>query len=270
MKPVSKSTLFPYPGGKSRAAKLIVSYFPAVKRMFSPFVGGGSVELLAASRGIEVRASDSFPPLVRFWEWAASNPDVLADKISESMPLKPDEFYRLRDRDPGTMDDLNTAAAFWLLHAYSFSGFGYSGAYSDSKQPTQAAVDSVRNFYAPNFHVEECGYEESIEAAGDDFIYADPPYDIERHLYGRMGSNHKNFDHERFAEMIRKRKNWIVSYNSTDRIMANFRDCKMLSPRWIYSIRSDIGSCLPSNELLIFSDEAWARHESDSLLAWCI
>ena len=31
------------------------------------------------------------------------------------------------------------------------------------------------------------------------FMYLDPPYDIKDNLYGRKGSMHKGFDHDKFA-----------------------------------------------------------------------
>ena len=50
-----------YPGGKSRAVKHILPYFPEnTTTVVSPFMGGSSVELNLAAKGIEVYASDKF------------------------------------------------------------------------------------------------------------------------------------------------------------------------------------------------------------------
>jgi len=270
MMPMSSKTVFPYPGGKSRAASLIMSYFPPVDVIASPFMGGGSVEILAASRGVSVHAYDSFRPLVDFWRCVEESPDDLADIIAENLPLEKKTFFELRARDPMTFDRWNRAAVFWLLQTHSFSGFGYSGAYTDSKKPTQAAVDAVRNFNAPNLDVAEHDCFETLRYTPDDtFIYADPPYDIDRPLYGVMGSHHRGFDHERFARAIQEKENWIVSYGDTPMIRRLFDGFRILEPKWIYSIRSDRGACLPSNELLIISDAVWEAHERNSLLAYC-
>ena len=46
------------------------------------------------------------------------------------------------------------------------------------------------------------------------FIYADPPYNIKDVLYGHKGNMHKQFDHERFADMVEKCLCQVmISYN---------------------------------------------------------
>ncbi|WP_208439010.1 DNA adenine methylase, partial [Bartonella grahamii] len=62
--PIVKSPLR-YPGGKSRAVPMIINnYIRKQKTLFSPFVGGGSIELALAKRGTKVYAYDAFKPLV--------------------------------------------------------------------------------------------------------------------------------------------------------------------------------------------------------------
>ena len=56
-----------YPGGKSRAIKIIIEYFPkSIKVMSSHFVGGGSIELYL-SENSKIIAYDNFDLLINFW-----------------------------------------------------------------------------------------------------------------------------------------------------------------------------------------------------------
>ena len=66
--PFTKSPLR-YPGGKSRAVKQVLALLPrGLDLLCSPFLGGASIELACAGRGIAVRGYDSFQPLVAFWQ----------------------------------------------------------------------------------------------------------------------------------------------------------------------------------------------------------
>ena len=42
---------FRYPGGKSRAVKILEKYFTDVDSFCSPFLGGGSFEIYMAEKG---------------------------------------------------------------------------------------------------------------------------------------------------------------------------------------------------------------------------
>ncbi|GAA9198053.1 hypothetical protein Taiwan878_14730 [Helicobacter pylori] len=59
-----------YGGGKSLAVGLIVEYIPnGVRRIISPFIGGGSVEIACATElGLEVLGFDIFDILVNFYQ----------------------------------------------------------------------------------------------------------------------------------------------------------------------------------------------------------
>ena len=71
----TSKTMLSYPGGKSRAVKLITEHFPKnLTHMVSPFFGGGSIELYMAANGTTVYGSDIFYPLVAFWCEALTNP----------------------------------------------------------------------------------------------------------------------------------------------------------------------------------------------------
>ena len=72
-----------YAGGKSRAYDFISSYipfWPRPKRIISPFMGGGSLEVRwSYEMGIEVKAFDVFDVLVNYWQHQINSPQRLYD-----------------------------------------------------------------------------------------------------------------------------------------------------------------------------------------------
>ena len=70
-----------YAGGKSKAYDFISSYipfWPRPKRIISPFLGGGSLEVRwAHEMGIKVEAFDVFDVLVNYWQHQINKPCLL-------------------------------------------------------------------------------------------------------------------------------------------------------------------------------------------------
>ena len=64
-----------YAGGKSLAVGLITEHLPkGIKKVVSPFIGGGSVEIaLAKELGLEVVGYDIFDLLVNYWQQQTIN-----------------------------------------------------------------------------------------------------------------------------------------------------------------------------------------------------
>jgi DNA adenine methylase len=86
-----------YPGGKSRATKVITDLIPEdVTELISPFLGGGSVELACTARGIKVQGYDTFKPLVAFWKLLLTDPAKLATIARTYYPLTKTRFYELQ------------------------------------------------------------------------------------------------------------------------------------------------------------------------------
>ena len=183
-----------YPGGKSRAVKLIKEFIPTgIDKLASPFLGGGSLELYYASEGVEVRAYDLFEPLCWFWNALLKEPASLASKSdsyrdyngfankhgTELRGLSKEKFLTLREY-LSTQEEysIDAAAAFYALNRSSFSGETLSGGYSKQAAHTRftdSSIDRVRNFSSDNFTVHNKSFEESIGENDDAFLYCDPP-----------------------------------------------------------------------------------------------
>ncbi len=250
--PAPKSPLR-YPGGKTRGVKEIIQYFPAgLTRVASPFLGGASIELELANRGIEVFGYDIFKPLVIFWQELLTEPHKLAALVRKYHPLTPSKFYSLQLGFGDIKDKREMAAIFFVLNRSSFSGTTLSGGMSPGHTRfTQTIIERLDNFKAPNLHVAIADFHVSLAKHKDDFLYLDPPYANGEKLYGHKGDTHEDFDHEGLASILNSRDGWILSYNDKPKVRNWYKGHKMLTPSWSYGMSND----KKSNELLIFSKD---------------
>lgn len=240
-----------YPGGKSRAVKKIINLLPPeLDRLCSPFVGGGSVELALAARGIQVYAYDAFAPLVNFWQTLLADAHNLGRLVQEYYPMKKTTFYELQKRHTEIKDIDESAAVFFALNRCSFSGTTLSGGMSPGHPRfTKTCIENLAKFTAERFNVERADFRQSIPRHGQEFLYLDPPYCIPSNLYGKRGDHHRDFDHEALAQLLYKRSNWLLSYNDCDVIRDLYNKFKISPVSWTYGMNTS----KKSNEVLIFS-----------------
>jgi DNA adenine methylase len=108
-----------YPGGKSRAVKIISKLIPNdVKCICSPFFGGGSLEIHCAQNGIRVYGYDTFGPLVDFWQVLLKNPAKLAEMAAKFHPLSKEKFYGLQKSQLESKSKLERATIFYVLNHF--------------------------------------------------------------------------------------------------------------------------------------------------------
>jgi DNA adenine methylase len=230
--------------------------------MVSPFFGGGSIEIHYAAKGVRVHGYDSFEPLVNFWQHVLDDSEGLSYMVEEMFhPCTKDSFKQYQQKQGWThMDNTHMlwremrACMYYALNRSSFSGATLSGGYSQQaadKRFTQSSIDRLRNFSCPFLTVKQADFAESLRRHNDEtFIYADPPYLLEKStLYGERGSAHKDFDHQRFAEEIKKKNNWVLSYNPHPEILELYKDYKVVYPEWTYGMSKD----KKSKEILILN-----------------
>jgi DNA adenine methylase len=242
-----------YPGGKSRAVKELIKYFPpGLDKVCSPFLGGGSLELELASKGIEVFGYDTFEPLTDFWQVLLNNPKELAELVAKFYPLTSSKFYSLQKDYLNLQNQKDKAAIFFVLNRSSFSGTTLSGGMSpDHPRFTTNIIEYLKNFEIENLHVRNADFHDSLAEHKTDFLYLDPPYAIDEKLYGNRGSTHIDFDHTGLAKILKKRDGWILSYNDSTEVRSWYKGFHILTPQWAYGM----GKEKKSSELLILSKD---------------
>lgn len=256
-------SLLRYPGGKTRALKHITPYFPKnLTEIVSPFFGGGSIEIHYASQGVRVHGYEIFEPLVNFWQQVLTDPEGTAHLLESLFyPCSKKKFRKYQKRQGWThMDGTHylwremRACMYYALNRSSFSGATMSGGFSQQAADnrfTESSIERLRNFACPSLSVELADFKDSLARHhADTFIYADPPYAIENPvLYGKNGSAHKGFDHHGLAEAMKKKNNWIISYNRSPFILDLYKDYEIIYPEWSYGMSKD----KTSKEILILN-----------------
>jgi DNA adenine methylase len=258
-----------YAGGKSKAIKHIYPYLYGKNKIISPFVGGGSIEAFAASKGSIVIGSDIFEPLVCFWKQILSNPIKLADKLSEITPTE-NEYDRIKEiliqwegtqdmlknwstdyykRTSIKLDEIDIAAYYFFNHNVSY-GPGYLGWASSlylNQKSWDKMIDKVKWFVCNNFIVHQSSFEESIIEHSNEFLYLDPPYYLDKCDGNKMFKglypmrnipvHHESFPHEKLRDLLHNHKGgFVLSYNNCDVIREYYKDFEQVFPSWNYSM----------------------------------
>jgi len=241
-----------YAGGKTRAIKHITPFLNDEKRIVSPFIGGGSLEVNWASRGIEVIGYDLFGALTNFWNVLLNNRKELVEKLSEIKPTK-DEYKRIKEilikwedtqeilkewktdhykRDEIiTLDDVTAAAYYYFNHNTSY-GPGYLGWASSvylNEEKWSRMISNISNFKLDMLKVYQGSFEEIMPKHTNDSMYLDPPYYLEKDNDNKMFTgiypmrnipvHHDGFNHELLRDILKEHKGkFVLSYNNCETI----------------------------------------------------
>ena len=264
-----------YAGGKSKAYDFISSYipfWPRPKRIISPFVGGGSLEVRwAHEMGIKVEAFDVFDVLVNYWQHQLNKPERLYEILKELEPTK-EQYDEIKDillhwdkvqelftkwktnhydrTSIKLADDLG-AAYYWYNHNLSYGPMflgWFSSIYLKKESLYDNSIERVRDFSCPNLSVQQSSFDKVIPNYKKDFIYADPPYYMEKSEDNKMfkaiypNSNfalhHIHFDHELLRDQLHSHEGkFILSYNDCEWVRENYKDFKIKLPKWHYSFQ---------------------------------
>ena len=255
----SLKTPLRYPGGKSRAVTKMDQYFPDFRNYAEfrePFLGGGSVALYVTKKypHLKITVNDLYEPLINFWVQLQTFGDELTDKIRQykSTHPEPDSARELFNNSKGVINDksldiIERAAAFYIVNKCSFSGLTESSSFSAQASNNNFSMRGIEklpeySFLISSWHINQYSYEYLMENNIHDslFVYLDPPYDIKDNLYGRKGSMHKGFDHDRFASDCDKHSNihMMVSYNSDQLVKDRFKNWQEVEYAHTYTLRS--------------------------------
>ena len=166
-------------GGKTQAVQSIMRYIPdSTRALCSPFLGGASLELHCAARGMRVYGYDAFYPTVAFWQVALADAAGLARTCQPYYPMTRNEFVRLQ-KLPMDIPKRLLAAHFYVLNAASYSGMTWSGGYTGNRF-TQSKLTRLARFRAPNLSVDHADFADSIPLHPDAMLYCDPLYLLRR------------------------------------------------------------------------------------------
>ena len=265
-----------YAGGKSKAYGFISTYipfWPKPKRIVSPFIGGGSLEVRWANElDIEVIGYDVFDMLVNFWKVLLKQPQELAKELSKITP--DDKTYKevkdiLLHLDKTqellsgwktnsykrevmiTLNKLERASFYYFNHNTSY-GPGYLGwpssVYLQADRWKQMCKN-IQNFKCGNLSVEQADYRDVIPNHKKDLLYLDPPYYLEQDADNKMFKgiypmrnipvHHDGFDHEALRDMLHNHESsFVLSYNNCETIREWYKDFHQVFPKWSYSMGS--------------------------------
>ena len=249
-----------YAGGKSLAVGHIIEELPDnTKRVISPFLGGGSVEVvLNLKLGIEIIACDVLTPLVIYWQQQINHPTRLADEL---MRLKPNKkvYKEIKEalkeywENKGTtkLSDLEVATLYYFNHNLSYgpSFLGWASSVYLDEQRYIKMVERVRNFKTKaTFKVKCESFEKLFSRYPCDFFYCDPPYILKEDcesskmfagIYPQRNFpiDHKGFNHDLLHECLSRHKGgFVLSYNNCEKSKNLYKDYALKYPKWQYTM----------------------------------
>ncbi len=244
---------FRYAGGKSLAVGMIIELIPTnIKRLISPFLGGGSVEIAVARElNIPVKAFDIFDILINYWDVQINNPKALYNRLKTFKPTR-EEFKKVKTTlkehwlIKKKLKKLDLAAYYFFNSNTSygphFLGWPSSVYLQESRYKTM--IEKVRDFKVSKLEVGCESFEKVIPKYNKDFLYCDPPYYlggdsktfIGMYPHRNFPIHHKGFKHELLRDQLKAHKGgFILSYNDCAPIREWYKDFNMIAPKWQYT-----------------------------------
>ena len=270
----SLKTPLRYPGGKSRACEKMGPYFPDLRNydeFREPFLGGGSVAIYITKKypNLDIWVNDLYEPLVNFWQqlqmFGPDLKDKLVDlKTTNNIPeLAKDLFLQAKEQiNDQSLPSIDRAVAFYIVNKCSFSGLTESSSFSAQASNSNFSLRGIEKLPAystliKNWRITHYSYDYLMDGNKGAFMYLDPPYDIKDNLYGRKGSMHKGFDHDKFAaDCDANNMDQLISYNSDQLVKDRFKNWNAAEFDLTYTMRS-VGEYMREQkqrkELLLFN-----------------
>jgi DNA adenine methylase len=197
-------------------------------RLVEPFMGGLSVALgLNPDRAL---LNDANIHLVNFYPQLQQGLTVTIEMQNER-----EFYYQMRSRfnqltTEGRSQTSEAALLFYYLNRTAFNGlcrFNNSGGFNVpfGRYKTINYLTDFSDYQLPLQAWEiTCGDFENLALRSDDFIYADPPYDVQFTKYSQ--DDFTWADQERLAIWLAEHPGKVVLSNqATDRIVNLYQDC---------------------------------------------
>lgn len=270
------NTVLRYPGGKSRAIKLLMDYIPGFKEYREPFIGGASIFLAIKEEKGENRKyiiNDLYFETYNFWKMVKEKNNDVVNKTKlwrDEYKGRGMEMFQYLTMSRSQFSDVEHAASFFILNRASFSGMGM-GISDDAfkNRFTESSIDNLRDLGESGIfngvEIYNVDYQKIVEMESefsleDVLIVADPPYYKvgSAKLYGKDGKLHEYFSHERFAEVMKNCKySWIVTYDDSNKVRKLFEFANVVEYSLVYgmgntrSVNNTSGKTKIGNELLL-------------------
>ena len=265
-----------YAGGKSKAVGLILENISNLKerKIVSPFMGGGSVELvLSQNLGFNVIGYDIFEMLVNFWQQLIENPTEFYNELEKLIPdkdnytknrhillsywnkvkpatlnYKTKKVVDLTDEEKSMLDNNKLLQAVYYYYnmqlSYGPMFLGWPSSVYLKEDRYDKIKLNIKNTKLNNLEVRCDSFENIFDNHSDDFLYLDPPYYLgeDSKMFKGMYPNcnfaihHNNFDHILLCELLKNHKGgFILTYNDCPVIREWYKDFKQVYPKWQYT-----------------------------------
>jgi len=218
-----------YPGGKARALKKIMPLIPKdCSEYREPFLGGASVFIAFRQENpnAECKINDLNTDVYCFWKTLQEKP---GDLVKAIMKIKRDcrdgrnLYLKLAARTASGV--FGRALRFYILNRITYSGTSDAGGYSAESFEKRFTFSKIEDLLKlsellRNVKITNVSYEHILLESGRNvFVFLDPPYWKARNfpLYGKNGNFNKFFNHEEFANYVRKCKHrWLITCDDSD------------------------------------------------------
>jgi DNA adenine methylase len=250
------------------------AYFPDLRNydeFREPFLGGGSVAIHITKKypDLKIWVNDLYPPLVIFWQQLQMFGEELKEHLLHFKSTCPDpvsarglfDISKQILNDPNT-GDFERAVRFYIVNKCSFSGLTESSSFSAQASNSNFSVRGIEKLpeyskLIEHWRITNYSYDYLMDGDMGAFMYLDPPYDIKDNLYGRKGSMHKGFDHDKFAaDCDANNMDQLISYNSDQLVKDRFKNWNAAEFDLTYTMRS-VGEYMREQkqrkELLLFN-----------------
>lgn len=231
-----------YPGGKSRAIKQMKLLVPEeLDEYREPFVGGGSFFIYLKQKypKLKIWINDLNEEVYWFWISAQKDSEKLAREVAKIRNRRKNGqrlFDDMVKADISKLTAFDRAVRFFILNRITFSGVVESGGYSQLAYETRFTVSSLDRManlgsLLDGIQITHLDYRELLQDGNRTvFTFLDPPYfkATKSRLYGKNGILHTGFNHEEFAQEMKKCKHsWLITYDDSPEIRKNFSFAKI-------------------------------------------
>ena len=209
--------------------------------------------------------NDKFTPLYNFWNQIKIDKNALCKELREITSVSKEQFINYRNTIM-KINDLQQAIQYFIINRCSFSGATLSGGFSEEASKKRYTLSSIRKIELldfTNIELYNLDFEDFITNANANannanandnekvLMFLDPPYYLEKQskLYGNSGDMHENFNHQLLFDVIKMKKNWVITYNNCDYIKTLYKDFTIIDVNWSYGMNTS----KKSSEIIIIS-----------------